>query len=93
MEDSNPLKSTWLVCLGWRATYLVLQVLGWGTKNAHCFSSIDSALSSLPTDLENFKTQRRSPVRVREGQGVVLLCGPPLYSGGKASPRACPSLR
>lgn len=35
------------------------------------------------TDLENFKTQRRSPVRVREGQGVVLLCGPPPHSGGK----------
>eukprot|EP00064_Thunnus_orientalis_P001695 superscaffoldBa00000118_g1698 len=32
-------------------------------------------------DLENFKTQRRSPVRVREGQGVVLLCGPPPHSG------------
>ncbi|XP_024149281.1 contactin-4 [Oryzias melastigma] len=31
--------------------------------------------------LENFKTQRRSPVRVREGQGVVLLCGPPPHSG------------
>lgn len=35
------------------------------------------------TDLENFKTQRRNPVRVREGQGVVLLCGPPPHSGGK----------
>ncbi|KAK7878612.1 hypothetical protein WMY93_030448 [Mugilogobius chulae] len=31
--------------------------------------------------LENFKTQRRNPVRVREGQGVVLLCGPPPHSG------------
>ncbi|XP_053706612.1 contactin-4 isoform X1 [Synchiropus splendidus] len=31
--------------------------------------------------LENFKTQQRSPVRVREGQGVVLLCGPPAHSG------------
>ncbi|XP_076840521.1 contactin-3 isoform X3 [Brachyhypopomus gauderio] len=31
--------------------------------------------------LEDFKTQRRSPVRVREGQGVVLLCGPPPHMG------------
>lgn len=34
-------------------------------------------------DLENFKTQTRSAVNVREGQGVVLLCGTPLHSGGK----------
>ncbi|KAJ1110429.1 hypothetical protein NDU88_007780, partial [Pleurodeles waltl] len=27
--------------------------------------------------LENFKTKTRSTVSVREGQGVVLLCGPP----------------
>ncbi|CAL8339952.1 unnamed protein product [Lota lota] len=32
--------------------------------------------------LENFKTQTvRSAVNVREGQGVVLLCGPPTHSG------------
>ncbi|XP_030632439.1 contactin-3 [Chanos chanos] len=31
--------------------------------------------------LENFKTQTRNSVNVREGQGVVLLCGPPLHSG------------
>lgn len=35
------------------------------------------------TDLEEFKTQRRSPVSVREGQGVVLLCGPPAHMGGE----------
>lgn len=35
-------------------------------------------------DLENFKTQTRSAVNVREGQGVVLLCGTPMHSGGKA---------
>lgn len=34
-------------------------------------------------DLDNFKTQKRSPVRVREGGGVVLLCGPPPHMGGK----------
>ncbi|KAI4888210.1 hypothetical protein NFI96_002799 [Prochilodus magdalenae] len=33
-------------------------------------------------DLDNFKTQPRSAVNVREGQGVVLLCGTPLHSGG-----------
>ncbi|XP_045145920.1 contactin-3 [Echinops telfairi] len=31
--------------------------------------------------LQNFKTQTRSTVSVREGQGVVLLCGPPPHSG------------
>ncbi|XP_041748489.1 contactin-4 isoform X1 [Coregonus clupeaformis] len=31
--------------------------------------------------MENFKTHRRSSVSVREGQGVVLLCGPPSHSG------------
>ncbi|XP_056129297.1 contactin-3 [Lampris incognitus] len=32
--------------------------------------------------LDNFKTQIvRSAVNVREGQGVVLLCGPPMHSG------------
>uniref|UniRef100_A0A8C1ZAC9 Contactin 3b n=1 Tax=Cyprinus carpio TaxID=7962 RepID=A0A8C1ZAC9_CYPCA len=31
--------------------------------------------------LENGKTQTRSAVNVREGQGVVLLCGTPLHSG------------
>lgn len=40
------------------------------------------------TDLEDFKTHRRSPVRVREGQGVVLLCGPPPHSGGKMAHHA-----
>ncbi|KAJ0023301.1 hypothetical protein NQD34_003200 [Periophthalmus magnuspinnatus] len=33
-------------------------------------------------DLDAFKTQMvRSAVNVREGQGVVLLCGPPAHSG------------
>lgn len=35
-------------------------------------------------DLENFKTRTRSTVSVRQGQGMVLLCGPPPHSGGKA---------
>ncbi|CAB1353466.1 unnamed protein product [Coregonus sp. 'balchen'] len=34
------------------------------------------------TYLDNFKSQMaRSAVNVREGQGVVLLCGPPMHSG------------
>ncbi|XP_029010939.1 contactin-4 isoform X2 [Betta splendens] len=46
------------------------------------FGTIMSREASLHVAyLENFKTQRRSPVRVREGQGVVLLCGPPPHSG------------
>lgn len=46
-------------------------------------------LSEIPfcfvfkSDLENFKTKMRSTVSVREGQGVVLLCGPPPHSGGE----------
>lgn len=42
-------------------------------------------MSCDPTDLENFSQTTRSPVKVREGQGVVLLCGPPLNSGGECS--------
>lgn len=53
-----------------------------------CFSAFVSLLFALClTDLEDFKTHRRSPVRVREGQGVVLLCGPPPHSGGKLARR------
>uniref|UniRef100_A0A8D0EQJ2 Contactin 3 n=1 Tax=Strix occidentalis caurina TaxID=311401 RepID=A0A8D0EQJ2_STROC len=33
------------------------------------------------TDLENSRTKMRSAVSVREGQGVVLLCGPPPRAG------------
>lgn len=36
------------------------------------------------SDLDNFKSQAvRKAVNVREGQGVVLLCGPPVNSGGE----------
>ncbi|XP_036075950.1 contactin-4 isoform X3 [Rousettus aegyptiacus] len=31
--------------------------------------------------LENFKTRARSTVSARQGQGMVLLCGPPAHSG------------
>ncbi|XP_023403767.1 contactin-4 isoform X5 [Loxodonta africana] len=31
--------------------------------------------------LENFKTRTRSTVSVRQGQGMVLLCGPPPHAG------------
>ncbi|XP_015261563.1 PREDICTED: contactin-4-like, partial [Gekko japonicus] len=31
--------------------------------------------------IENFKTRTRSTVSVRQGQGMVLLCGPPPHSG------------
>ncbi|KAF7658374.1 hypothetical protein LDENG_00013860 [Lucifuga dentata] len=49
---------------------------------SNSFGTIVSREASLHIAyMENFKTQRRSPVRVREGQGVVLLCGPPPHSG------------
>ncbi|KAL7864590.1 hypothetical protein AOLI_G00160100 [Acnodon oligacanthus] len=49
---------------------------------SNSFGTILSREASLHIAyLENFKTQRRSPVRVREGQGVVLLCGPPPHMG------------
>lgn len=35
------------------------------------------------TGIEHLKTKIRSTVSVREGQGVVLLCGAPVHSGGK----------
>lgn len=38
-----------------------------------------------PSDLDHFKVHTRSAVSVREGQGVVLLCGTPTSSGGKLS--------
>lgn len=49
---------------------------------SNSFGTIVSREASLHIAyLENFKTQRRNAVRVREGQGVVLLCGPPPHSG------------
>lgn len=46
------------------------------------FGTIVSREASLTFSyLENFKMHRRSSVLVREGQGVVLLCGPPSHSG------------
>ncbi|XP_072541022.1 contactin-4 [Salminus brasiliensis] len=49
---------------------------------SNSFGTIVSREASLTfAYLENFKTHRRSAVSVREGQGVVLLCGPPPHSG------------
>ncbi|XP_077429418.1 contactin-4-like isoform X1 [Vanacampus margaritifer] len=49
---------------------------------SNAFGTIVSRDASLTfAYLENFKTHRRSSVSVREGQGVVLLCGPPPHSG------------
>lgn len=48
------------------------------------------SMFSVSSDLDNFKTQSvRSAVNVREGQGVVLLCGPPPHSGGKFAICCC----
>ncbi|KTF85569.1 hypothetical protein cypCar_00008886, partial [Cyprinus carpio] len=50
---------------------------------SNSFGTIVSREASLTfAYLENFKTHKRSSVSVREGQGVVLLCGPPPHSGG-----------
>lgn len=51
----------------------------------HVLCWLSCFLFSYSADLENFKTHKRSSVSVREGQGVVLLCGPPPHSGGKAT--------
>ncbi|KAM9759115.1 contactin-3 isoform 1-T3 [Menidia menidia] len=56
----------------------VYQCMGFNT-----WGSVLSRRASLQfAYLDNFKTQTvRSAVNVREGQGVVLLCGPPPHSG------------
>lgn len=52
---------------------------------SNSFGTIVSREASLTfAYLENFKTQGRRSVSVREGQGVVLLCGPPSHSGDLA---------
>nr|CAI9699851.1 unnamed protein product [Rangifer tarandus platyrhynchus] len=59
----------------------------WDTGSYQCFATnsvgtIVSREAKLQfAYLENFKTKMRSTVSVREGQGVVLLCGPPPHSG------------
>uniref|UniRef100_A0A3B3T1K6 Ig-like domain-containing protein n=1 Tax=Paramormyrops kingsleyae TaxID=1676925 RepID=A0A3B3T1K6_9TELE len=56
-----------------------------GTYQCIATNSVGTILSSRATlwfaYLEMFKSQTRSAVSVREGQGVVLLCGPPSHSG------------
>lgn len=47
----------------------------------------DVLLSVVPlADVESSRTKMRSAVSVREGQGVVLLCGTPPRAGGKGGP-------
>ncbi|XP_023422328.2 contactin-3 isoform X1 [Cavia porcellus] len=59
----------------------------WDTGSYQCFAtnSLGTVVSREAklqfAYLENFKTKMRSTVSVREGQGVVLLCGPPPHSG------------
>lgn len=49
-------------------------------------SMMSSLVSNLPlcrpTVLQNFSRKSRNTVSVREGQAVVLLCGPPPHYGG-----------
>ncbi|XP_039086489.1 contactin-3 [Hyaena hyaena] len=59
----------------------------WDTGSYQCFAT--NSLGTIVSReaklqfayLENFQTKMRSTVSVREGQGVVLLCGPPPHSG------------
>ncbi|EDL91459.1 rCG56294, isoform CRA_b [Rattus norvegicus] len=59
----------------------------WDTGSYQCFAT--NSLGTIVSReaklqfayLENFKSRMRSRVSVREGQGVVLLCGPPPHSG------------
>ncbi|XP_069875078.1 contactin-3 isoform X2 [Dipodomys merriami] len=59
----------------------------WDTGSYQCFAT--NSLGTIVSRearlqfayLENFKTRMRSTVSVREGQGMVLLCGPPPHSG------------
>ncbi|XP_058931909.1 contactin-3 isoform X2 [Kogia breviceps] len=59
----------------------------WDTGSYQCFATnsvgtIVSREAKLQfAYLENFQTKMRSTVSVREGQGVVLLCGLPPHSG------------
>lgn len=51
--------------------------------NVSMMSSLVSNLSLChPTVLQNFSRKSRNTVSVREGQAVVLLCGPPPHYGG-----------
>uniref|UniRef100_A0AAR2J164 Contactin 3a, tandem duplicate 2 n=1 Tax=Pygocentrus nattereri TaxID=42514 RepID=A0AAR2J164_PYGNA len=55
-----------------------------GIYQCTAFNLVGAILSrraSLQFAYLNFKTQTRSAVSVREGQGVVLLCGTPTYAG------------
>ncbi|GAA6093059.1 contactin-3 [Tachysurus ichikawai] len=55
-----------------------------GIYQCTAFNSLGAILSrraTLQFAYLNFKTQTRSAVSVREGQGVVLLCGTPIYAG------------
>lgn len=61
----------------------------WGKKKNQPIKTPFNWVLSLLTDLENFKTRTRSTVSVRQGQGMVLLCGPPPHSGGTALSFSC----
>lgn len=52
----------------------------WGERFSNCESCL-WFLSHSPV-LQNFSKKPRNTVLVREGQAVVLLCGPPPHYGG-----------
>ncbi|NWQ60261.1 CNTN4 protein, partial [Neopipo cinnamomea] len=53
----------------------------WKKKKKKGGGVVGVSFLSLLADLETFKTRTRSTVSVRQGQGMVLLCGPPPHSG------------
>lgn len=46
-------------------------------KIINCFQMSVLSHSLLNVDLNQFPTDEREPVNVKEGQGAVLLCSPP----------------
>lgn len=87
-----------LFTLSWNA---ILMTVSWWALTESFYSALfhsdiwDPGLSNhfffSPVDLDHFKVHTRSAVSVREGQGVVLLCGTPTSSGGESL--ACLTLK
>lgn len=77
------------VPFSWQLPYRLVSVSGWklllSSAPLLICEILRWSLFSFLADLDHFKVHTRSAVSVREGQGVVLLCGTPTSSGGKLS--------
>lgn len=67
-------------------SFWVVSVFNHLCFSRHCGELPPHTSYSSLSDLDHFKVHTRSAVSVREGQGVVLLCGTPTSSGGEPSP-------